>query len=135
MYEVNTTITGFKTVDFHKKKIRKVLRSEGGKIRKIARGLVMRRAISNSDEYPGRRTGRLMRSIKAKVSRSGFLVRVSPQKTAEMGEDFYPAFLFYGSITNNLAKRKNYMEEALVRRREGARAAILDALKDSIQAR
>lgn len=135
MFNVHASITGFQQVDFDKKKIRKVLRSEGGKVRKIARSLVMRRAISNPGEFPGRRTGRLMRSIKAKVSKPGFLVKVAPYKTDEMGPDFYPAFLFYGSIKNNLAKRGNYMTDALDQRHEGARAAILNALKDSIKAR
>lgn len=134
MFEVNATITGFSRIDFDKKKIRKVLRKEGALVRKIARGLIMRRAISKPDDYPGRKSGATLRSIKARVSKSGFLVKIAPVKTAEMGKDFYPAYLFYGSKPNNLAPRKNYMTEALERRREGARAAILNGLKDSFKA-
>jgi hypothetical protein len=135
MFDLDVKITGFTRIDFDKKKIRKVLRKEGALVRKIARGLIMRRAISKPGEYPGRKKGATLRSIKAKVSKSGFLVRIAPQKTAEMGKDFYPAYLFYGSVPNNLAPRKNYMTEALDRRREGARAAILNGLKDSFKAR
>lgn len=45
--------------------------------------------------YPVNRTGATVESVTYKVSRSGFLVRISPTKTSAM-EEFYPAYLHYG---------------------------------------
>lgn len=147
--EVHVGWTGHSRIDFDKKRIRKVMRARGRDIQKEARRLVARRAISQAGDYPGRDKGTLWRSIKAKVSRSGFLVRVAPQKTAEMGKDFYPAYLWYGvhrgssrstghkkQIDNGagwrIEPRKNYMTEALARRREVSENAIRNALKDAL---
>ena len=47
------------------------------------------------DGYPVNRTGTTVESVTYKVSRSGFLVRISPTKTSAM-EEFYPAYLHYG---------------------------------------
>lgn len=98
MLEVNETITGHSRIDFDKAKIRRAMRKIGAEVRKDARRRVARRAISGEGEYPGRETGALMRSIKAKVFPSGFLVRIAPYKTAEMGAHFYPAYLDYGVL-------------------------------------
>lgn len=132
MLEVNATITGFSRIDFDKKKIRKVLRAEGAIIRKEARKLVARRAIASAPgEYPTRQTGALMRSIKVKVSKPGFMVKIAPYKTADMTM-FYPGVLSAGSAKMNIQARKNYMETALDHRREKSRIAILNALQDSL---
>lgn len=105
MLEVNETIVGHSRIDFDKVKIRRAMRKIGADVRKAARRLVARRAISGAGDYPGRGTGALMRSIKAKVSKPGFLVRVAPYRTAEMGEDFYPAFLDYGVLRGSAPQR------------------------------
>ncbi|WP_415257662.1 hypothetical protein [Thauera phenylacetica] len=97
MLEVNETITGHSRIDFDKVKVRRAMRKIGAEVRKDARRRVARRAISGAGEYPGRRSGALARSIKAKVFPSGFLVRVAPYKTAEM-DAFYPAYLDYGVL-------------------------------------
>jgi hypothetical protein len=131
MFEVNATIEGFSRVDFDKKKIRSALRIEGRAVQKLARKLVSKRILNSVGDYPARRTGRLMRSIKVKVAKSGFLVRIAPQKTAEM-KDFYPAFLHYGSTKNNLEPRKNFMTDSLDARREVSRVAILNALEGAL---
>jgi hypothetical protein len=138
--EVHVGWTGHSRIDFDKKKIRKVMRARGRDIQKEARRLVARRAVSEPGEYPGRDTGTLWRSIKSKVSRSGFLVRIAPQKTPEMGKDFYPAFLWYGVRRKGGAEgsgwrieaRANYMTEALDRRREVSQTTIKAALQDAL---
>lgn len=146
MFETNVTIEGHSRIDFDRKKIRKAMRSLGADVRKEARRLVARRAISGAGEYPGRQTGRLMRSIKARVSRSGFLVRVAPTKTSEM-KDFYPAFLGYG-VTGRarrkdhkaqvkdgrwkVAPRGNYMTDALEHRSANVRNVLRAALQDAL---
>lgn len=132
MFEVNATLEGFSRIDFDKKKIRKALRIEGRAVQKLARKLVSKRILNSAGDYPAKRTGALMRSIKVKVSRPGFLVKIAPQKTAEMGKDFYPAFLHYGSAKNNLAPRKNFMTDALDARREVSRVAIIKALEGAL---
>jgi len=134
MFEVNATIEGFSRIDFDKKKIRSALRIEGRAVQKLARKLVSKRILNSVGDYPARRTGSLMRSIKVKVAKSGFLVRIAPQKTAEM-KDFYPAFLHYGSTKNNLAPRKNFMTDSLDARREVSRVAILNALEGALKPR
>lgn len=132
MLEINATLSGFSRIDFDGKKIRKTMRLLGREVQKEARRLVARRAISGAGEYPGRQTGALWRAIKYRVSKPGFLVRIQPDKTEEMGGDFYPAFLNYGSNKRNLAKRKNFMTASLESRRDMARRAIKRALRDAL---
>lgn len=128
--EIFETITGHSRIDFDKKKIRRAMRKFGAEIRKDARRRVSRRAVSGPGDYPGRDSGELFRSIKSKVSRPGFLVRISPEKTAGM-KDFYPAFLFYG-VTGRIAPRRNYMVDALESRREFVQAGLRAALQDAL---
>lgn len=129
--EVNATLVGHSKIDFDKRKIRRALRSEGGKLRTAARRQVARRAVSSAGEMPGRDTGALWRSIKVKVSSGGFWARVSPFKTNEMPM-FYPAVLFYGSKRRNIEARGNYMSDALEQRRTAAQAAIKSALQSAL---
>lgn len=137
---VTATIVGHSRIDFDKRAIKKTLRQQGGEIRKLARRLVARRAISGPGEMPGRDSGVLMRSIKVKVSSGGFWAKVAPYKTSEM-KVFYPAFLFYGSNkvgrgrNGILAKRDNYMINALDQRRAAAQAAIFNALRNNLKPR
>ena len=134
MLEVNVKFEGFSKIDFDRKKIRKTMRVLGRDVQKEARRLVARRAISGAGEYPGKQTGRLWRAVKYKVSKPGFLVKIMPQKTADM-KDYYPAFLLYGSKKRDLAPRKNYMTDALESRRSTARGALRNALIDSLKPR
>ena len=132
MLELNATLEGFSRIDFDRKKIRKTMRLLGREVKKEARRLEARRAISGAGDYPGRQTGTLWRAIRYRVSKPGFLVRIQPDKTPEMGPAFYPAFLRYGSAKRNLAPRGNYMTDALEARRATARDAIKRALKDAL---
>lgn len=130
--EVNVKIDGFSRIDFDRRPIRNAMRNIGRDMQREARKLVSRRAISGPGENPGRRTGATQRAIKYRVSRPGFLVRIAPFKTAEMGKDFYPAFLHYGSEKNNLKPRKNYMVEALDNRADNTRNALRNALENAL---
>lgn len=89
-------VEGFENFErdaFDKRKIRAGMRKVGL--------LIVQRAQMNlalgkgQDGYPVNRTGATVDSINFKVSRSGFLVRISPTKTSSMAE-FYPAYLHYG---------------------------------------
>ncbi len=132
--EVNATLVGHSKIDFDKRRIRKAIRSEGGKVRTAARRLVARRAVSAPGEMPGRDSGALWRAIKVKVASGGFWARISPFKTQEM-KMFYPAVLHYGSRRRNIQARGNYMTDALEQRRDGAQAAIKAALQAGLQPR
>lgn len=128
--DVDVGLEGYSRIDFDKKKVRKALRREGGEIRKIARKKIARKALSSPGEYPGRATGATQRSIKVKVGSGGYWVKVMPYRTSEMGQWFYPAYLYYGTPT--VGKRDNYMADSLEERETPARAAITEALKDSL---
>lgn len=125
--DVYVTLAGHSRIDFDSKKIRKALRREAAPIRKIAKKLVSRRAVSQPGDYPGKLSGALQRSIKTKISKSGFTARVSPTKTAEMGADFYPAILGAGSRGKGKVGKAAAGEGvgASNRRRRGQRAKLV----------
>ncbi|WP_416739087.1 hypothetical protein ACM1ZW_19700 [Pseudomonas sp. NFX71] len=78
---------------FDKRKIRAGMRKVGLLITQRAQ---MNLVLGKGQEgYPVNRTGTTVESVSFKVSRSGFLVRISPTKTSAM-EEFYPAYLHYG---------------------------------------
>lgn len=143
---------GHSHLDFDKRQIRKAMRAIGADIRKVARKMVSRRAVSTAGTAPGKQTGTLQRSIKVRVSKPGLLVRIAPDKTQAMGKDYYPAFLNYGVRRNrsakaakghkkqpegpySLAPRENYMEKALEERKEHARQVLAGALQNALIAR
>jgi len=149
--ETNVTIDGFSLIDFNKKQVRKGMRVVGRDVQKEARRLIARRAISGAGEYPGHQSGRLWRAIKYHVSRSGFMVRIQPDKTGEM-KYFYPSSLHYGirrvrSLAlarrhkkqpegpYRLAPRNNFMIDALDNRNQNVRSVLRNVLKDSLTPR
>ncbi|MCP1487987.1 hypothetical protein J3D48_004300 [Pseudomonas fluorescens] len=83
----------FEREAFDKRKIRAGMRKAGLLVTQHAQmNLILGKGRQG---YPANLTGETVRSIKFKVSRSGFLVRISPTLTPAMRE-FYPAYLFYG---------------------------------------
>lgn len=114
----------FKREAFDKRKIRAGMRKVGLLITQRAQmNLVLGKG---QDGYPVNRTGATVESVSFKVSRSGFLVRISPTKTSAM-EEFYPAYLHYGvkkgRKLGKLAPGKGKGKSN--RRAIGARAAAL----------
>jgi hypothetical protein len=78
---------------FNMRKIRAGMRKVG---QVVAGRAQMNLALGRGQAgYPVNRTGETVDSIKYRVSRRGFLVRISPTKTEGM-EEFYPAYLHYG---------------------------------------
>ncbi|MDE2441945.1 MAG: hypothetical protein KGP14_13055 [Betaproteobacteria bacterium] len=122
------------TIDFDKRSLRKSMRLGAADVRKEARRLVSRRAISAPGEMPGQQSGALKRAIGivSRGSRGGWIkvgVRSIP------GSAFYPAFLFYGSPKTGLDKRGNFMVAALNNRRSVVRGMIRGALRESLKPR
>ncbi len=118
----------------NKKPIRASLVKGAAVVRKEARRIVSRRAVSLAGEFPGMQTGALKRAIGivGKGSKGGWVkvgVRSIPNSV------FYPAFLFYGSPKTNLAKRGNFMEQALDHRRDEVRNMIRASFQQAIEAR
>lgn len=118
-----------KTIDYDRKAMRKALNAGGALLRKEARRIVSRKAVSLPGEAPGVVTGRLMRSIGivTRGSKGGW-VKVGPRTIK--GSAFYPAFLFHG--TDTLAPRENYMVQALENQAEPVRNHIRAALAQSL---
>lgn len=122
------------TIDFDKRGLRKSMRQGAADVRKEARRLVSRRAISAPGEMPGQQSGALKRAIGivSRGSRGGWIkigVRSIP------GSAFYPAFLFYGSPKTGLQQRGNFMVAALSNRRTVVRGMIRGALRESLKPR
>lgn len=105
-----------KKIDFDKSKIRAAMRKAGKIVRNRARDDLLK-GTSNGAGYPAVRKGTLRNSIGIKVSRSGFLVRVRPEKTPAMGKSYYPAYLHYGVRAKaggwRIEPHENYMVDAL----------------------
>ncbi len=120
-----------KVIDFDKKKLRGALTKGGADVRKEARRLLARRAVSAPGDMPGELTGRLKRSIGvvSKGSGGGW-VKIGPRTIK--GSIFYPAFLFYGSPKTGLVKRANYMTQALQTRAPAIRSAVREVLRNSL---
>lgn len=110
---------------FDKRKIRKGMRKVGQVVgRRAQLNFILARG---ADGYPIYRTGVTLESIKPKVSRSGFLVKIAPRKTTKM-EEFYPAYLNYG-VHNG--PRVRGLGPGRGRRARGARADLIAARRNS----
>jgi hypothetical protein len=127
MSDIKITVEGFDRIVFNKRELKAAIRKGGAEVRAEARRLIARRAISGPGELPGRDTGAMMRSIKVKVGSGGGYAKILPYKTAEMGDDFYPEYLNYGT-SRGLKPRKNFMVDALDNKQAMVRAAISAAL-------
>lgn len=125
---ITVSLSGHTTLDFDRRKMRPVMSRLGREVRREARRIVSRRDASGADEFPGRRTGNLRRSINYKVTRPGLLVRIAPYRIDAM-QEFYPAFLHYGvkqgSAMQRLAPGAGLGRSN--RRARGQRAAERDA--------
>ena len=118
-------------IDFDRKGLRRALVKGAAEVRKAARRLISRNAISAPGEFPGVDTGAMKRAIGI-VSRGskGGWIKVGV-KTIK-GSLFYPAVLYYGSAKRNIAPRGNYITAALAEVapsvRQNVRAALADCL-------
>lgn len=103
-----------RSADFDKREVRKAMRKAGTLVVREARKLVAKRGPSAAGDYPSRRTGALSKAIRAKVSRSGFMVRIEPKTgTSVPASDPYFAYLHYGvrrggSKTGSANRRKDH---------------------------
>ena len=89
-------VDGFDTFErevFNRRQVRAGFRAAG---RLVTGRAQMNLALARGrDGYPNKRTGALIESIRFRVSRSGFMVKIMPEKIPAMA-DYYPAYLHYG---------------------------------------
>lgn len=159
LLEVNEKIEGFERIDFDKAGVKKAIRAIGMLVRRDSRKKVAISAVkrtrgkkvytgSKPGEYPRKLSGTLRRSITARVSRPGFMVKIQPDPKYYAKDNFYPAFLWYG-VTGKarrqdhkaqvkdgrwrIAPRANYMADALRENESTVRAILRDALQNSLK--
>ena len=128
---INIKVEGFDRIIFEKRELKKAIRRGGAVVRAEARRLIAHRAISAAGEFPGFDSGAMSRSIQVRVGAGGGYAKVMPFRTPEMKQDFYPAFLFYGT-SRGLAPRKNFMVAALDNKQAMIRSAIAASLVKSL---
>ncbi len=138
MLEIHSTIAGHSKIDFKKSVVRRGLRGIGKSLQEDARKLLDNKGVvSKPWEMPGKHTGALQKSIRARVSRSGFLVSVGARRTARHGgknNNFYAAFLYYGT-TSGLSARGDYIGDSFDRRRGKTESNLKDILRDALVVR
>lgn len=108
---------------FDKRKVRAGFRKAGRLV--TARAQLNLALAGGAGNYPRKVSGVLRDSIKMRVSRSGFMVKVMPDKTSGM-DDYYPAFLHYGVKQGSRVKGTGGE-----RRKKGERAVLVAARKAS----
>ena len=141
---------GFKRIDYDAKALKQPLRKSGNAVRKIARKMISRKAVSEAGQFPGKQTGTMQKSIKVKLSKSGYSVAVYPTKTQAM-PIYYPAFVVYGhrapysetaqearshkqrSGKKVAAPRKNFVPEAADKYAKTFQSEMYDALGEAIK--
>jgi hypothetical protein len=123
----------FNRLLFDKRQLKAAIRKSGAVVRRESRRLISSRAVSSAGDFPGYDSGTMSRAIKIKVGSGGGYVRIMPYRTAEMGDDFYPAYLAVGT-RRGLQPRKDFMEAALNNKQAEIRAAISASLANSLRA-
>lgn len=141
---------GFKRIDYDAKALKQPLRKSGNAVRKIARKMISRKAVSEAGQFPGKQTGTMQKSIKVKLSKYGYSVAVYPTKTQAMPV-YYPAFVVYGhrspysetakearshkqrSGKKVAAPRKNFVPEAADKYAKTFQSEMFDALGEAIK--
>lgn len=83
----------FRFADFDVKIMKKRIRQQANVVNREAKRLISKKGVSKPGDLPGLQTGRMRKSVKTKVWRSGFGATVRPIMA---GGDFYPAFVVYG---------------------------------------
>jgi hypothetical protein len=124
----------FRGLIYDRREQKAALKKGGAVVRKEARRLIARRAVSAPGEFPGRDKGIMSKAIKVKPGSGGGYVKVMPYRIPEMGDRddaFYPAFLMLGTH-RGLRPRKDFMVAALDNKQAEIRQAIYEALRRAI---
>jgi len=104
------------------------LKTQGKAVEALARRLVSRKAVSQAGEMPGKRSGRLQKTIKSKMFRNGMGVYITHQ--LKSNEDRYPFMLAYG--TPRLKARDDHIGKAFTVRHSPIVAMIRSTTKKAV---
>lgn len=130
--EAQLTLEGFNKISprmFKRSSLRKAFRQSGQIVAKEARKKISARA-SGFSEYPVRRTGRLLKSLRVKVSKAGLLTKVYHEKRQDQ-KDFYAAYLHYGT-SRGLKSRDNWIADALADMEPDVRQVLSRGLEEAL---
>lgn len=133
MLDIKINVKGHSSLFFDKKELKSAIRKGGTEVQREARRLISSRAVSGAGDLPGYDTGAMSRSVKTKVGSGGLYAIVSPHKTPEMGNDYYPAYLIHGT-SRGIEKRKDFIISALQNKQFAIRLAMRMSLVKSIRA-
>lgn len=115
---------GHTRYDFDQRAVRKVIMKEAREIRKLARRLISRKAISKPGDYPGRNTGDLRRSISVIGLKKSMGALILPKQTPLMkARGFFPEMLSKGTKRRIQKLEANKGVGRSNRRRRGQRVA------------
>lgn len=117
--EATFRLDGFENIPyelFNRRKMRKAFRTAGNTVAKRAR----RNISGGGGGYPGKRTGRMFKSLKVRMGSGGMYAKVMhlmPMPASTWRKDprnqaFYPAFQFSGT-SRGLRKHQNWIADAL----------------------
>lgn len=85
----------FSFFDFDSKKLKPFLREVGKGVRRGAKSRLSVVGRSQPGEAPGKQSGVMAKSVKYRVTKTGFSVFIRSEMRPEM-KVFYPAFVFFG---------------------------------------
>lgn len=132
MIDVNIQVKGFNRLYFEKRELKAALRLGGREVAKESRRLIASRAVSGAGDFPGLDTGVMRAAIKVTIGSGGMYAKVQQNKSRAM-EDFYPAYLLYGT-KRGIEKRKPYIPAALDNKRALVRLLIRRSLVKAVRA-
>lgn len=126
-------VEGFENIklfEFKRSPMRKAFRQAGQLVAKEAKKRISART-SGSSNYPNKRTGRLVKSLRVRVSKPGLLAKVYHEKRDDQ-LDFYAAYLHYGT-SRGLRARDNWIADALVDRQNDVRSSLRHGLNEALK--
>lgn len=126
-------LEGFENIklfQFKRGPMRKAFRSAGRLVAKEAKQKINARSGGFSN-YPAKRTGRLLKSLRVRVSKPGMLVKVFHEKRADQ-QDFYAAYLHYGT-SKGLRARDNWIADALADCQGDVRSMLRQGLNEALK--
>lgn len=127
------TLTQFQLWDFDLTQLSDGLSREGKLIRRDARRLVARGAISKAGEYPGKDSGTLRRTISFKKFSNQLGVYITQKMKS--GQYRYPFALINGSPETGLEPRADYIADTFEERKVYVQQMLRNAMKKSFKAK
>lgn len=130
--ESRVKLTQFQLWDFDLTKLSDGLSEQGKLIRRDARRLVARAAVSKAGEYPGKDSGLLRKTISFKKFRNQQGVYITHKMKS--GQYRYPFALVNGSPETGLEPRADYIADTFEDRKIYVQQMLRNAMRKSFKA-